>query len=173
MNTLIRIVLALIVAQFAAIAWAQQAPTTDEKPAKELGALKYNLQLSPYSYHWSGRDPEDRNVWLVGVEREHPNGKLDGIAFFSNSFGQESMYLFPWGGVYKNIYGIPKLSFKWTAGLIYGYKEPYEKKIPFNYKGFAPGIIPALTYDFSSKWSGQLNLLGIRGVMFQLNVPLN
>jgi hypothetical protein len=152
---------------------AQQVSGTDNQPVKSPGGVKYTLQLSPYALHWAPRDPEDRDVFLIGVEREHANGKIDGAAFFSNTFGQESLYLFPWGGVYKNIYGVSKLSFKWSAGLIYGYKAPFEKKIPLNYKGFAPAIIPALTYEFSPRWSGQLNLLGTQGVMFQLNVPLN
>jgi hypothetical protein len=168
MKYLMCAVLILLVALFAPTAFAQQ-----DAPLAEVGGNKLRLQLSPYALHWSPRDPEDRYVFLVGVEREHPNGKLDGVAFFSNTFGQESLYIFPWGGVYKNIYGIPKLSFKWTAGVIYGYKPPFEKKVPFNRKGFAPGIIPALSYDFSPQWSGQLNLLGTQGVMFQINVPLN
>lgn len=161
-------VLILLVALGAPTAFAQP-----NAPQAEGGGNKLRLQLSPYALHWSPRDPEDRDVFLVGIEREHQSGKLDGVAFFSNSFGQESLYIFPWGGVYPNIFGIPSLSFKWTAGLIYGYKPPYDKKVPFNRKGLAPGIIPALTYDFSRQWSGQLNLLGTRGVMFQVNVPLN
>jgi hypothetical protein len=158
---------------FAAWASALPGPVADDQPSPAREGVQYRLQLSPYAHHWAARAPEDRDAFLLGIEREHANGKLDGIAFFSNTFGQESLYIFPWGGVYKNIYGISKLSFKWTAGLIYGYKPPFEGKVPFNVKGFAPGIIPALTYDFSSKWSGQLNLLGTQGVMVQINVPLN
>lgn len=157
-------------------AHAQQAPAVTNTPAKtlsEAAPYKYNLQLSPYTQHYSPKDPEDRDVFLVGVEREHPNGKVDGAAFFSNTFGQESVYLFPWGGVYKGILGYPKLSFKWTAGIIYGYKPPYDKKVPLNYKGFSPAAIPALNYEFDSKWSAQVNILGSAGVMFQLSVPLN
>jgi hypothetical protein len=168
MKKLFTIVLGLIVAQFSSQALAQ---STLSSLAGEGNVLR--LQLSPFSYHWGPRDPEDRDVFLIGVEREHPNGKIDGIAYFSNTFGQDSVYLFPWGGVYKSVFGVPKLSVKWTAGVIYGYKEPYHKKLPLNYKGFAPAIIPAVTYEFSPKWSGQINLLGTQGVMFQVNVPLN
>lgn len=167
MNKLIITVLSLIVAQFSGQALAQ---STLAKLAGEENTLR--LQMSPFSFHWGPRDPEDRHVFLVGLEREHPNGKIDGVAYFSNTFGQESVYLFPWGGVYKNIYGIPKLNFKWTLGVIYGYKPPFEDKVPFNYKGFAPAVIPAISYDFSPNWSGQINLLGTQGVMFQINAPL-
>ncbi len=173
---------------FAAHAYAQQVTTEQptgtsanttntttaaSKPASEASPYKISLQLSPYTQHYSPKDPEDRDVFLIGVEREHPNGKIDGAAFFSNTFGQESVYLFPWGGVYKGIWGVPKLSFKWTAGLIYGYKPPYDKKVPLNYKGFSPGVVPAFSYEFDSKWSAQINILGTQGVMLQLNVPLN
>lgn len=168
MNKLFAIILGLIVAQFSSQALAQ---STLSSLAGEGNVLR--MQLSPFSYHWAARDPEDRNVFLLGLEREHPNGKIDGIAYFSNTFGQDSLYLFPWGGVYKNVYGIPKLSVKWTAGVIYGYKPPYENKVPLNYKGFAPAIIPAVAYEFSPKLSGQINVLGSRGVMFQVNIPLN
>lgn len=135
--------------------------------------VKLRLQLSPLTFHWGPRDPEDRNVFLIGVEREHPNGHIDGIAYFSNTFGQDSVYLFPFGAVYNGVFSVPKLSLKWTAGVIYGYKAPFDKKVPLNYKGFAPAIIPAVTYAFSPQWSGQLNLLGTQGVMLQFNVPMN
>lgn len=108
---------------------------------------------------------------MVGLEREHANGKLDGLTLFSNSFGQESVYLYPWGGVYKGIYGIKPLSFKWTAGLLYGYVPPYENKVPLNHNGFSPGAIIALAYEFKPGWSAQVNALGTAALMFQLNVP--
>jgi hypothetical protein len=83
------------------------------------------------------------------------------------------VYAYPWGGVYHAIGGIKPLSFKWTAGLLYGYINPYENKVPLNYQGFSPGLIVALAYEFKPGWSGQLNFLGTAGVMFQLNAPLN
>ena len=168
MNKFFAIAFGLIVAQFSSQALAQSALSSLVGEGNVL-----RLQLSPFSYHWAKRDPEDRNVFLIGVEREHPNGKIDGISYFSNTFGQDSVYFFPFGAVYKGIFGMPKLSVKWTAGIIYGYKAPFEKKVPLNYKGFAPAIIPAVTYDFSPNWSGQINLLGTQGVMFQINVPMN
>ena len=166
---------------FSTSAHAQSANTNvtnatnspDTKPASNAAPYKLSLQLSPYTQHWSRKDPEDRDVFLVGLEREHPNGKIDGFSLFSNTFGQESAYLFPWGGVYKGIWGVPKLSFKWTAGVIYGYKAPFEKKVPLNFKGFSPGFIPALAYEFDNKWSAQVNVLGTQGVMFMANVPIN
>lgn len=133
---------------------------------------KMHLQLSPYTLHFSPSE-EHKNVYMVGLEREHPGGKLDGFTFFSNSFGQPSIFIYPWGGVYRNILGVKPLSFKWTAGLLYGYKEPYENKVPLNFKGFSPAVIPALAYEFKPGWSAQVNILGTAGLMFQLNKPFN
>jgi hypothetical protein len=167
----------LIVTQFASNAHAQSSapstePNTTAPAAAPAQANKWRLQFSPYTYHFNP-DTDHRNVVLIGVEREHPNAKLDGAVFFSNSFGQESVYIYPVGGVYKDIFGWRDLSFKWTAGLLYGYKKPYENKVPLNKNGFSPGIILGLSYQITPRWSTQINMLGTAGVMFQVNAELN
>ena len=164
---LIRILAAVIVAQLAGHACAQQIMT--EGAAEQ--DKKLSLLFSPYTNHFS-YDVEHKNVWMVGVEREHPDGRVDGITVFTNSFGQPSVYVYPWGGVYHAIGGIKGLSFKWSAGLIYGYVDSYQNKVPLNYKGFSPGVVPALAYEFIPGWSAQLDVLGTAGLMFQLNVAL-
>lgn len=167
MKNLICIVFGLIVALLAGTALAQQNTAPDAGQGNVM-----SLQLSPYTYHFTP-DSEHKDVLMVGLEREHPDAKLDGIALFRNSFGQDCVYIYPWGGVYRSIGGIKPLSFKWTAGLLYGYTAPYEDKVPLNYKGFSPGLILALAYEFMPGWSAQLNMLGTAAVMFQLTVPLN
>ena len=167
MKKLIRIAAGLIVAHLVGSAFAQTAFAPDAGTGNLL-----QLQLSPYTRH-NTYDAAHKNVVAVGLEREYPNGKLDGISLFTNSFGQPSTYIYPWGGVYRSIGGIQRLSFKWTAGLLYGYKEPYERKVPLNYKGFSPGAIVSVAYEFKPGWSGQINVLGTAALMFQLNVPLN
>jgi hypothetical protein len=165
MKKYLQLAVALIVAQQAPVALAQVERSWLAEPG-----MKLEWQMSPYSYHFSPSD-DHKPVFMVGIEREHASGKLDGLTFFSNSFGQECVYVYPWGGVYKNIGGVAPLSFKWTAGLLFGYKEPYEKKVPLNYKGFSPGAIIALAYEFKPGWSAQINALGTAALMVQLNVP--
>jgi hypothetical protein len=148
------------------------AQAQQSAPAVAQNGNLVRVQLSPYTKHFHA-NTDHKNVVLVGLEREYPSGKLDGIALFSNSFGQESLFIYPWGGSYKSIFGVQPLSFKWTAGLLYGYKKPYEDKVPMNYKGFSPGLIFALAYEFKPGWSAQVNILGNAGVMAQLNLPLN
>lgn len=166
MNKLIRIVSALIVGHLASGTLAQQKPAPDAASASVV-----RLQLSPFTYHYT-YDTEHSDVVMIGLEREYPDARLEGITLFSNSFGQPCIYIFPWGHVYHSIGGIKPLSFKWSAGLLYGYKDPYENKVPLNYKGFSPGLVPALAYEFKPGWSAQLTFLGNAALMFQLNVPL-
>ena len=167
MNKSIRIVLGLIVAQLGGTAMAEPGFLSDLARDKVL-----RWQFSPYTFHYSPSD-DHKPVVMVGVEREHPNAKVDGFTPFTNSFGQPTLYVYPWGGIYHDIGGIEHLSFKWTAGLLYGYRGPHKDKVPFNYNGLSPAIIPALVYEFKPGWSAQANFLGTAALMFQVNAPFN
>jgi hypothetical protein len=179
MNLFIRVALALIVADSAGAALAQSAPAApsvgapnDTKPADINDASPaLTFMLGSYTHHFNPK-PTHRKVYLVGLEREHANAKLDGIVFFTNSFGQPSVYVYPWGGVYRSIFGVNKLAFKWTGGLIYGYRGEFKDEVA-NLGGFAPVIIPALSYTFKPGWSAQVNMLGKAAAQFQLNVALD
>lgn len=132
---------------------------------------RYNLIVSPFTQHFH-YSPEHRYVWLVGAERERSAGTLAGAAYFSNSFGQPSAYLYPWGRTYRDVVDDMPLYVKVTAGLLYGYKASYEDKIPFNHKGFALAIIPAVGWEFRGRHQVQLNFLGFSGLMLQFSLPL-
>lgn len=167
MKKLIPAMMGLIVAQLVFSAHAESSWWADFGKDKVL-----NWQFSPYTHHYT-YDSEHRPVVMFGLERAHPDGALDGAALFTNSFGQPTVYVYPWGGVYHPFDGLPRLSLKWTAGLLYGYRQPYEEKVPLNFKGLSPAVIPAVGYDFASGWSAQVNILGTAGLMFQLNAPFN
>jgi hypothetical protein len=122
-----------------------------------------SIFISPYTKHYS-YNPEHRHVWVVGYQQQFSNNALRGVAVFSNSFGQESFYIFPWGGRYDDVLGVNGLFAKWTAGLLYGYKAPFENKVPLNYKGFSPAIIPSLGYQITKQWSVEVMVLGTAGV---------
>jgi hypothetical protein len=182
MNLFNRFAVALIVAYSAGAAVAQSASTApvaaepasskaaDIKDPKEAGP-QLSLMLGSYTHHFNPK-PTHRKVFLLGLEREHANAKLDGIVLFTNSFGQPSVYVYPWGGVYKSIFGVDKLAFKWTGGIIYGYRGEFKNEVA-NVGGFAPVIIPALSYTFRPGWSAQVNMLGKAAAQFQLNMALN
>jgi hypothetical protein len=162
----IRFMLGCILALSSHLTLAQTAGSEAGQDGKKL-----TLQMSPYTFHFS-EDPNHRRVVMVGLEREYANQKLDGVVLFSNSFGQESVYVYPWGGVYKNVWGVKPLSFKWTAGAIWGYRGEHKDEV-LNFGGIAPAVIIGMAYEFKPGWSAQLNLLGGAALQFQLNAPLN
>ncbi len=131
---------------------------------------RLNLMFSPFTHHYTPSD-EHHSVWLVGLERQRRNGNLSGITYFSNSFGQPSTYIYPWGQTYPNLAGVQGLYAKWSAGLLYGYVEPYENKVPLNVNGFSPAIIPSIGIERNG-FGAQLNFLGVAGVMLQFNLPI-
>lgn len=154
----------------AGLTWGGFAAAQEPVPDAPLHSAKavWRLTLSPHTEH-AGRSEDHRRVWLVGVERESAYGGLMGAGHFRNSFGQPSWYFYPWGGAYRSVFGVQPLFFKWSAGVIYGYKPPFEDKVPVNIGGFTPVIVPAVGWDFSGGVSAQMNVLGTAAVMFQLS----
>ena len=122
------------------------------------------VQAAPDVIHFNS-DPDHADYsWLVGLEWQSSSRWLAGAAYFNNSFDQKSQYLYfgkswPLDSISNNLY------FKLTGGLLLGYKEPYENKIPINNNGVGLGAAPSLGYKFGD-FNVQLNLLGTAGVMF-------
>ena len=128
----------------------------------------WRLMGSPYTLHYR-KDEEGVHeyVYMVGLERQRSDGWVWGGVYFSNSFGQPSGYVY----VGEKVIGFSrwdKLFFQWTAGLLYGYKDPYEHKVPFNHNGFSPGATVSLGWQFTRQFSMQAIALGTAGVMFQM-----
>ena len=163
---LIRTFVALIVAVLASNALAQETPMVPEFDKGD----QFTLSVSPFSQHFS-TDKTYTHVYLIGIEREKKDNWLDGVAFFNNSFDQPVVYLFPFGKAYHDIWGIEKLTFKWTAGLLYGYLGEYKRRVPLNYNGFSPAVNVALAYQFTPTWGGQV-LLGGSFLMFMINMRI-
>ncbi|BDU54938.1 hypothetical protein [Limnohabitans sp. TEGF004] len=127
-------------------------------------AKKWDLTLSPYTHHWN-YNPEHRPVKLVAMDSHVSGGRFCGLALFTNSFGQESAYLYV-GQQWDGIFGNPKLFTKLSAGLLWGYRGEYRDKIPFNHLGIAPAVIPSLGYYITPKDSAQVYVLGNAGLLF-------
>lgn len=163
-----------------------ETKTTEGSVTKSLWTDGFNFKsntddqirvmFSPYTIHYNESDDDGEGhdyVWLIGLERERSNGNIMGFAYFSNSFGQPCVYYFPWGKVYRDIAGVDGLYAKWSAGLAYGYVEPYEDKVPINYKGFSPAIFPSIGFMNTKKYQAEMTILGSAGLMFQFYVPIN
>lgn len=127
-------------------------------------AHRGELTFSPFTHHWS-KNPEHKKVVLVALDEQLPGDRLCGVSFFSNSFGQPSVYVYG-GQQYNQLLGVPNLYVKVTAGVMYGYVAPYENKVPLNYKGFSLAIIPAFGYKLTQHDSVQIKLLGTAALMF-------
>ena len=95
---------------------------------------------------------------------------LAGAAIFKNSFGQPSQYVYG-GWLARPFQDAQPLYFKITAGVLHGYKEPYENKIPFNGSGYAPAILPAVGYCYNRICS-EFIVFGTAGVMLTLGITL-
>jgi hypothetical protein len=147
--------------------------------AQAAEEVTWQLQLSPYTYHFHP-SPEHRPVRLIGLERHQgtcqlpylPAGKaLWGGSYFSNSFGQPSAFGYI-GCHFDNVLGNERVFVKASAGVLYGYKPPFEHKVPLNYKGWSPGLVLGLGYKFTPQLSGQVNILGNSALMFAVNYSL-
>ena len=146
-------------------AWATDTYCPSFLAAKEAPEPTHRgeLTVSPYTHHWS-RNPEHKHVVLVALDEQLPGGRLCGVSLFSNSFGQPSTYVYA-GQQFNHLFGQPRLFMKVTAGVIYGYVGQYQNKVPLNYGGFSPGVIPALGYKLTAHDSVQVKPLGTAGLM--------
>ena len=128
------------------------------------------LIFGPYVHHYSQSDDHNPFPWFTGIEWESAERWEVGGAFFRNSFYQPCGYLY---GGKRWVWGHREdhLFFKFTAGALLGYVEPYEHKIPVNWNGIGVGIIPAVGYKYK-RASTQVVLLGTSGVMLTVGYDI-
>ena len=123
------------------------------------------LTFSPYTHHWTP-DDEHEQVYAVSVSRLLPNNRYCGFSLFNNSFGQPSAYAFvgkSWPGLWKTY---PKVYASVSAGIIYGYVGKFKDKVPLNFGGFSPVVIPTVGYRLSPQLAVEVQVLGTAAVMF-------
>ncbi|HEC05248.1 MAG TPA: hypothetical protein ENJ12_00215 [Thiolapillus brandeum] len=125
-------------------------------------------QIGTYVHYSSSEDHDGPNLFGA-LEAHKSNDWLYGLAMFDNSFGQFSQYLYG-GKTWHFPNDWQHFHFKLTAGVIHGYKEPWDDKIPFNSSnGWAPGIIPSFGYK-KNGFGGDVILLGNSAVLFTLGM---
>jgi len=129
------------------------------------------VQGAPGVVHFNSSDEHAKHSWLLGAEWIDDSRWLGGYSYFNNSFGQKCHYLYA-GRWWQLSSSSPKNFWcaKLTGGVLYGYKEPYEDKVPFNHNGWSPGVIPGLGYKMN-RWNVQLNLTG-PGLMMTVGYDL-
>jgi hypothetical protein len=126
--------------------------------------------FSPYTFHYS-YSADHRPTWMLGGEKQYADGTVLGAAYFSNSFGQDSATVYR-GARLSNWGPYPQLFAQWTAGLMYGYKPPYNDEVPLNFRGFSPVVVLALGWQFTPRYSFQVNALGTAALMFQFSAQM-
>lgn len=128
------------------------------------------LQVAPGAIHFNSDPDHAQHSWLIGLEWQSSSRWLAGAAYFNNSFDQKCEYFY-FGKSWPLEFMNSNMYFKLTGGLLLGYKEPYENKIPFNNNGIAPGAVPAIGYQYGD-FNIQINLLGGAGLMFTFGYNL-
>jgi len=122
---------------------------------------EWRFQTSLYTKHWDP-DPEHvNNQKLFNLEFETTTKWIYGFAWFDNSFGQPSQYLY--AGYSWKLFRTDWAYFKLTGGFLHGYKDPYEDKIPLNQLGIAPAIIPTLGVRYKRVFS-EIQIAGTAAV---------
>lgn len=122
-----------------------------EPDAKEDHGWKlseWHIQTSVYTKHWDDDPDHTNHQKLIGPELVFENDYLVGLAFFQNSFDQSSQFLYI--GKTWRLFRTDWFYFKLVGGLLHGYKDPFEDKIPLNGLGVAPAILPS--FGFRYKW---------------------
>ncbi len=124
---------------------------------------QFYVYSSLYTEHYDPDPDHADHRNMLGFEGETGNQRVMGLALFDNSFGQESQYLYL--GRKWRAFSSDRWSYKLTGGLLNGYDEPYEDKIPLNGLGVAPILVPTLGYKRKS-FAVEFSQLGLAAGMF-------
>jgi len=133
---------------------------------QETGAF-WRLTFSPVAVHYH-YEPTHRNVWGFGVERQSPDDWLAGLAYFRNSFGQPSGFVYV-GKRFPGLLGKEQAFGQLSGGILYGYRGEYKDEVPYNHNGFSPGAVASLGWQFDRNRAVTLHFLGTAALMLQLS----
>jgi len=161
-----RVMLALLAAGAWAVAPAHADDQVGWSGTGGPGRSMWEFQYSPYTLHFNP-DPTHQHVVLVALAHTDEGGRILGGALFRNSFAQPCAYAF-FGRRYVEPFGWRNVYWTWTAGIIYGYKPPHEHKVPLNWHGFSPVVVPTVGYQLTHHMAVQAALLGTAGMMFSI-----
>lgn len=135
--------------------------STDSASEDDWKVEQWYFFTSVYTKHFDPDPDHVNNQKLLGGEAQMNNNWLFGLAMFDNSFGQNSQYLY--AGYKWDLWGSKMWYLKLTFGLLHGYKEPYEEKIPLNKLGVAPALLPTLGFQYK-RFVTEVNLAGLAAV---------
>ena len=134
---------------------------TQTSNASAMEIKEWRIQTSVYTKHWDPEPDHVNNSKLLGLEFETTTKWIYGFAWFDNSFGQPSQFLY--AGYSWKLFSKDWAYFKLTGGLLHGYKEPYEDKIPLNELGIAPAIVPTFGFKYKRVMT-EVQILGAAAI---------
>jgi len=144
---MIKSVLLVLLVFFAGPGLAQDQPAEEnQNQGNGWEVEQWYIFTSLYTWHFDPDPDHVNNQKMLGLESQMENNWVFGLAIFDNSFGQNSQFLYT--GYKWDLFGSKLWYFKLTGGLLHGYKEPYEDKIPLNGLGVAPAIVPTLGFQY-------------------------
>ncbi|MCW5654406.1 hypothetical protein [Hydrogenophaga sp.] len=164
------ITLALWASMLCGAGWSVSSHAMDLRPCPGIeqpaagSEPRYETFFSPYTHHWTYSE-EHRPVYALSLTRLLPDNRFCGFSLFNNSFGQPSAYAYigkSWPGLFPEQ---PRIYVSASAGIIYGYVGQYKDKVPLNFGGFSPVIIPAVGYRLSPRAALEVQLLGTAAFM--------
>lgn len=106
------------------------SPAGEAGSPAQGGITGWNLQVSLYTRHWDPSPEHNNRQHMITLEARWRDDWLAGLSVFENSFYQDSQLVYV--GKTWSLLDSPNWYFKVIGGLIHGYKDPYEDKIPLN-----------------------------------------
>jgi hypothetical protein len=131
---------------------------------------RFFLATSVYTRHYSYSPEHNDHQHLIQGEWNATEHWLAGLALFDNSFDQPTQYLY--GGYrFRPLDNAQPFFIKVTAGLVHGYKDQYQDKIPMNEAGIAPVIIPSVGYCLN-RFCSEIVIFGAAGAMVTIGLTI-
>lgn len=128
----------------------------------DAGEQRWTLVLSDFVAHYTNDPDHNNNPQFIGLQYQLEDSRWHvGGSTFYNSFGQRSVYA--WMGTRFDATHNP-LYLKVTGGFLHGYRGEFRDKIPYNSRGIAPAIVPAIGVQ-EGRMAAEIIILGNSALM--------
>jgi hypothetical protein len=154
-----------------ALLFAMAVPAQAEEntqPDASYSPNKLTLSTSVATAHFHPSPEHNNHQDLILLEWNYDKDFVVGGATFKNSYYQDTQLVY-WGAKFRPLESTPEMYIKIVGGLIHGYKDQYQDKIPFNKYGTAPVILPSIGYCYKHLCT-EVIVFGTAGAMWTAGV---
>lgn len=141
---------------------AQAEELNLEQPESAPHNIYFSTSIA--TRHFRPDDAHNNTQHLLNLEWNYRDNTVVGAAYFKNSYRQPTTLVY-WGKKYRPFDTAPDAYIKVVGGLIHGYKDEYQDKIPLNKYGTAPVILPAVGYCYK-QFCTEVIVFGTAGAMW-------